>query len=71
MAGWIKCNTTDGTEIRLNLDHVAMIRPYPDDRGFTGSEIIFATGSPALITVMEKPDDLAGPPDVQQVRREI
>ena len=35
MAGWIKCTTTDGTDIRLNLDHVAMIRPYPDDRGFT------------------------------------
>ena len=68
MARWIKCNTTDGTDIRLNLDHVVMIRPYPDDRGFTGSEIIFATGSPTLITVMENADDLAGRPDIQQVR---
>ncbi len=68
MARWIKCNTTDRTEIRLNLDPVVMIRPYPDDRGFTGSEIISATGSPALITVMENPDDLAGRPDIQQVR---
>ncbi len=46
MAGWIKCTTTDGTEIRLNWTTFAMIRSYPDDRGFTGSEIIFATGNP-------------------------
>lgn len=44
MASWIKCTTTDGTEVRLNLDHVAMIRPHHSDHGDTGNEIIFATG---------------------------
>jgi hypothetical protein len=44
----IKCTTKDGIEIRLNLDHVAMIRPHHTDRGFTGNEIIFSAGPSAL-----------------------
>jgi len=58
MASWVKCTTTDGTEVRLNLDHVAMIRPYHSDRGFSGSEIIFATGTPSPIVVNEGRDAL-------------
>jgi hypothetical protein len=68
MASWIKCNTTDGTEIRVNLDQVAIVRPYHSDRGFTGSEIIFATGAPSSIFVKEDRDALTGRPAPQQVR---
>jgi hypothetical protein len=68
MPKWVNCTANDGTEIRVNLDHVAMIRPYKSDRGFTGSEIIFATGTPSSIVVQESPEDLAGPPDIQPVR---
>ena len=28
MANWLKCMTTDGAEVQLNLDQVAFIRPY-------------------------------------------
>jgi len=61
MATWTKCTITDGTEIRLNLDHAAMIRPHHSDRGFTGSEIIFAAGNLSSILVKETPEDLAEP----------
>jgi hypothetical protein len=59
MPTWIKCTARDGIEIRVNLDHVAMIRPYDSDRGFTGSEIIFAAGTLSSIIVQEPPEDLA------------
>ena len=45
MATWTKCTTTEGIEFRLNLDHVAVIRPHHSERGFSGSEIIFAAGN--------------------------
>ena len=45
MASWVKCTTVDGTEVRLNMDHVALVWPYREDRGGTGSEVIFAAGS--------------------------
>jgi hypothetical protein len=46
MPSWVKCTTTDGITVQVNLDQVAMIRAYRSDRGFSGSEIIFATGTP-------------------------
>jgi len=58
MTNWIKCTTTDGIEVRLNADHVAIIRPYHTDRGFTGSEIVFAAGAPSSITVKEGQEQL-------------
>ena len=71
MPNWINCTTTDGTEVRVNLDHVAMIRPHHSDRGFTGSEIIFASGAPSSILVREDRDTLVGPPTPRQVRHVV
>ena len=68
MASWIKCTTAEGTEIRLNLDHVAMIRPYRSDRGFTGNEIVFAAGNLSSILVKEDQGYLAEPPHIQRGR---
>lgn len=53
MSNWVKCTTTDGIAMRVNLDQVAMIRAYRSDRGFSGSEIIFATGTPSPVIVNE------------------
>jgi hypothetical protein len=58
MANWLKCMTTDGAEVQLNLDQVAFIRPYQKDRGFSGSEIVFAGGGPSPILVNEDKDHL-------------
>jgi hypothetical protein len=49
MAGWIKCTTAEGLNIRLNLDQVAMIRPHRSDRGFAANEIIFAAAISAQL----------------------
>lgn len=68
MPSWITCTTIDGTDIQVNMEHVAMIRPYHSDRGFTGSEVIFATGTPSSIIVRERPEDLAGPAAPQPPR---
>jgi hypothetical protein len=59
MPTWVKCTTTDGNEIRVNLDHVVTIRPYQKDRGGTGSEITFAGGAPSSLVVKESLDHLA------------
>jgi hypothetical protein len=61
MASWVKCTTVDGTEVRLNMDHVALVRPYREDRGGTGSEVIFAAGSLSSIVVKEDQEYLIGP----------
>jgi len=37
MTPLIKCTTMEGTEIRLNMDHVVLVRPHRGDRGGTGS----------------------------------
>jgi hypothetical protein len=66
MTGWIKCTTAEGTNIRLNLDQVAMIRPHRSDRGFTGHEIIFASGNLSSIIVKEDQEQLA---DLLRVER--
>ena len=67
MANWINCTTTDGTEVRVNLDHVAIIRPHHRERGFAGSEIIFVGGAPSSILVQEDRDTLVAPPAPRQV----
>jgi hypothetical protein len=59
MPTWVKCTTTDGNEIRLNVDHVVTIRPYQKDRGGTGSEITFVGGAPSSLVVKESLDHLA------------
>jgi hypothetical protein len=71
MATWTKCTTADGTEIRVNLDHVAMVRPHRSERGFTGSEIIFAAGNLSAIIVQQTQEELAGPPRIQPGREEV
>jgi hypothetical protein len=53
MPSWVKCTMTDGTAVQVNLDQVAMIRAYRSDRGFSGSEIVFATGTPSPVIVNE------------------
>jgi hypothetical protein len=67
MASWIKCTTADGCEIRVNMDQVAMIRRHASDRGGTGSEITFASGSPSSIIVKEDQDHLV---EALEIRRE-
>ena len=38
MASWVKCTMIeDGTEVRLNMDHVALVRPHHRDRGGVGA----------------------------------
>jgi hypothetical protein len=53
MPSWIKCTATDGTEIAVNADQVAIIRPHNRDRGGTGSEITFVGGAPSSLVVKE------------------
>jgi hypothetical protein len=60
MATWIRCTTVDGNEIRVNADHVVMVRQYQKDRGGTGSEIIFAGGAPSNVVVKEDQEHLTG-----------
>lgn len=64
MANWMKCTTTDGAMIRVNMDHVALIRRHASDRGGTGSEISFASGSLSSILVKEDQELLVGPRDI-------
>jgi hypothetical protein len=71
MPTWIKCTTTDGTEVRVNLDHVAMVRPHHSDRGFSGSEIIFAAGTLNSIIVRQTQEELAEPPRIERGRDEV
>jgi hypothetical protein len=59
MPTWVKCTTTDGNEIQINLEHVVTIRPYQRDRGGRGSEITFAGGSPSSLVVREDQDHIA------------
>ena len=63
MPSWMKCTATDGTQIQVNMDQVAMIRRHASDRGGTGSEITFASGSPSSIIVKEDQEHLIGAQD--------
>jgi hypothetical protein len=71
MANWINATTMDRTEVRVNLDHVAMIRPHHSDRGFTGSEILFSGGAPSSILVREDRDTLIGSPVPRQISQTL
>jgi hypothetical protein len=53
MANWVKCTGEDGAHLRVNMDHVAVIRPHRRDRGFAGNEVIFAAGNLSSIMVIE------------------
>ena len=58
MSSWVKCTTTEGVEVQVNLDHAVIIRPYRSDRGFSGSEIVFTTGDPSSLIVNEDRETL-------------
>jgi hypothetical protein len=60
MATWVRCTTPDGSEVRVNADHVAIVRPYKRDRGGSGTEIIFAGGAPSTIIIQEDQAHLTG-----------
>ena len=66
MASWIKCTLAHETEVRLNMDHVALVRPYRSDRGGKGSEVIFAAGSLSSIVVKESQEDSIEPPRLER-----
>jgi len=53
MTTWIKCTAVDGMEVRINMDHVVLVRPFRSDRGGTGSEVVFGGGTPSSIVVKE------------------
>jgi len=61
MPSFVKCTTAEGQSVRVNLDHVAMIKPYRTERGFSGSEVVFSNGSPSSIIVQENQEQLSGP----------
>ena len=71
MASFVKCTTAEGVPVRVNLDHVAIIRPHHTDRGFSGSEIIFSSGGLTSIVVNEDQKHLAEPPHVQRGHDEV
>jgi hypothetical protein len=71
MANWVKCTTLDGTEIRVNMDHVALVRPYHRDRGGTGNEIIFADGSLTSVFVKEDHEYLTLPPRIERGHSQV
>jgi hypothetical protein len=49
----MKCTTTDGNEIRINLDHVVTIGPTKETGAGKGSEITFVGGSPRSLVVRQ------------------
>jgi hypothetical protein len=71
MATWTKCTTAEGNELRVNLDHVAMIRPHHSERSFSGSEIIFAAGNLSSIIVRQTQEELAEPPHIERGHDEV
>jgi hypothetical protein len=66
MASWIKCTSEDGAQLRVNMDHVAMIRPHRRERGFAGNELVFAAGNLSSIMVTEDEDYLTGSPSIER-----
>jgi hypothetical protein len=61
MASFVKCTTAEGQIVRVNLDHVVLIKPYRTERGFSGSEVIFSSGSPSSIVVQENQEHISKP----------
>ena len=47
-------------KVRVNVDHIAVVREYRKDRGGTGCEIIFAGGVPSAIIVKEDQEHVTG-----------
>jgi hypothetical protein len=70
MASWIKCTNEEGVQFRVNMDQVAVIRPYRRERGLAGNEIIFAAGNLSSIVVTESEDYLTAPQSNEQSRGE-
>ncbi len=66
MASWIKCTSEDGAQLRVNMDHVAVIRPHRRERGFAGNELVFAAGNLSSIMVIEDEDYLTGSPRIER-----
>jgi hypothetical protein len=58
MAGWVRCTTASGDEIRVNIAYVVTIRPHNRDRGGTGSELTFVGGTPSSLVVKEDHEHL-------------
>ena len=58
MATWVRCTTSHGDEIRVNLDHVATVRQYQKDG--TGCEVTFVGGVPSAIIPKENQEHLTG-----------
>ena len=48
-----------------------MIRPHHSDRGYTGNEIVFASGNLSSILVKENQEYLAEPQRVERGHNEI
>jgi len=53
------------------LDLVAMIRPDRSERGFSGSEIIFAAGNLDSVIVRQTQEELAVAPRIERGRDEV
>jgi hypothetical protein len=48
-----------------------MVRPHRSDRGFSGSEIIFAAGNLSSIIVRQTQEELAEPPRIDRGHDEV
>jgi hypothetical protein len=48
-----------------------MVRPHRSDRGFSGSEVVFAAGNLSSIIVQQTEEELAEPPRVERGRDEV
>jgi hypothetical protein len=59
MAAFVKCTTAEKIPVSINMNHVALVRPYRSDRGFSGSEIVFSSGSPTSVNDEQTQDQLA------------
>jgi hypothetical protein len=59
MAAFVKCTTAEKIPVSINMNHVALVRPYRSDHGFSGSEIVFSSGSPTSVIVEQTQDQLA------------
>jgi hypothetical protein len=58
MSAFVKCTTDEKIPVSINMNHVALVRPYRSDRGFSGSEVVFSSGNPTSIIVEQTQDQL-------------
>ena len=47
MASFFKCQTADGQNVRVNFEHVALIRPYHSDRAYQAVKSFSRVAAPA------------------------